>query len=295
MRTVARRFVAAFVALRATLVPAAHAQTLAPRDATAPRFVNIVHQTLRPGRATAYREMLRVIARTYDRLDIPAYWVELRSMTGRPAMLSLNLFNSFDEVERAASGMGKVLAGDPELTRLQDELLTHISDEQTVLTVRRDDITAPAPASSLAATMRLLRVTTITAVPGRESNLAGALRTACAESESTQPASRCLVYEADAGVGNPTFVLLVPLASLGDVGTDIASRHGFAPTSVNSAIGPSRSLPDVAQMACASECTTIETQIYIVDPVISHVPADFATADPAYWTPPVAKPQKAPR
>jgi hypothetical protein len=159
------------------------------------------------------------------------------------------------------------------------------------LTVRRDDIVRPAPGLNLATTMRLLRVTTFTAAPGQDAALAGALRTACADSASPQAAGRCLVYEADAGVGNPTFVLLVPFMSLADVGMDIAARHGLAPAPVNSASAPRRSLPDLAQAACASACTAVESEVYVVNPDLSHMPVWFTTSDPAYWTPSIAKGQ----
>jgi hypothetical protein len=291
MQTAPRRSLAAAAALSAAVVPGAHAQPLQPHDSGAPRFLNMVHHTLRPGRAGAYHDLEHVIARAYARLQIPAYWVELQSITGRPAMLALNLFNSFDEVERAMSGIGAATAADPELKRLQEELLTNISDERSVLTVRRDDIVGRAPPLNLATTMRLLRVTTLTVAPGQDAALAGALRAACAESASPRPAGRCLVYEADAGVGNPTFVLLVPFMSLADVGMDIADRHGLASAPVNSPPGPRRSLPDLAKAACSSACTAVESEIYVVNPDLSHMPAGFTASDPAYWTPSIAKPQ----
>jgi hypothetical protein len=224
-----------------------------------------------------------VIARTYERLQVPAYWIELQSMTGQPAMLSLNLFDSFDEVERAVHGIGAATASDTELRRLQEELLTNISAEQTVLTVLRDDITGAAPAIGL---------TTITAAPGHEAALADALRAACSDAES---ARQCLVYEADAGVSNPTFVLLTPLTSLADLGADITARHARPPTPANSGAGPGRSMPDLASAACSSAtCTSVESEIYVVNPGLSHVPVAFKAADAVYWTPPAARPQ-APR
>jgi len=289
-----RRSLAAAAALSGALAPGAHGQPARPAEAAAPRFLNMVYQTLRPGRETAYREMLGAIARAYARLEIPAYWVELRSMTGRPTMLSLNLFDSFEQADRAIAGMRTVLPRHPDLQQLQSDLLTSTTDEETVLTVRRDDLGAPSPAINLSTAMRLLRVTTVAAAPGQESALAGALRAACAALASTSPGGPCLVYEADADVGHPTFVLLTPLLSLADVESDIVGRHGLMSAPTNSAAGSSRSPADLTLAACSTACTAVESQIYVVNPELSHMPVAFTAGDPAYWTPTLAK-QVAPR
>jgi hypothetical protein len=274
---------AACVALSAILVPGARAQSLHPQDSSAPRFLNLVYQTLRPGGQASYAAIERAIAHSYAELRIPAYWVALQSLTGRPTSLSLNLFNSFDQAERAVAGIAAAMRAYPDLARRQTDLLTKISDEQTILTVRRDDI-APAAPINLAATMHLLRITTLTAAPGHDAALAAALRAACTESELAQPAGRCLVYEADAGASGPTFIVLVPLMSLADVGADIATRHGLAPTAATSVPGPSRSPPDLAKAVCSSSCSAVESQIYVVNPEQSHMPIEFAAGDPAFWT-----------
>lgn len=230
---------------------------------SATRFLNMVAHTLRPGRDERFFGIERRIALAYARFEIPAYWISLRSITGAPTVMSLNLFDAFDQAERAIAAMGTIPTSHPTLARLQADLLTHTTDEHTVLTVRRDDIVTPA-AENLA-TMRWLRITKLTALPGKDAAVADALRTACAAS------GHCIVYEADAGVSNPTFILLAPLQSLMDVGDDIAARHG--------------STTDAAKVACAAGCVAVESQIYAVNPKVSHMPPAFMAGDPLFWAP----------
>lgn len=263
MRSTRRRSLTAATTLSAALAPAVAAQPAGPPHAGPARFLNVVTHTLRPGRDARFFGIERRIALAYARFEIPAYWISLRSITGAPTVLSLNVFDSFDEAERAVAAIGTIPTSHPSLARQQAELLTHTTDEHTVLTIRRDDIVTPKAVNL--ATMRWLRITKLTALPGKDAAVADALRTACAGS------GHCIVYEADAGVSNPTFLLLAPLMSLMDVGNDMVARHA--------------SSPDVAKVACAGACIAAESQIYTVNPTVSHMPSAFMAGDPLFWTP----------
>jgi hypothetical protein len=42
------------------------------------------------------------------------------------------------------------------------------------------------------------------------------------------------------------------------------------------------------QEIARSAYDSIETNIYVVNPLLSHMPADFTAVDPAYWAPKAA-------
>ena len=65
-----------------------------PGKGDPPKFLNMVHQELKPGRIGAYDEMETSIARIYNRENIPVFWVALESITGTPEVLYLNLYDS---------------------------------------------------------------------------------------------------------------------------------------------------------------------------------------------------------
>src|SRR5215469_15658381 len=89
----------------------------------APKFLNMVHQELKPGRLGAYDELESSIARVYNRENIPVYWVELDSMTGPPEVLSLNFYASTEEMDKAMVALNAGVAAHPELVQMQDRLL----------------------------------------------------------------------------------------------------------------------------------------------------------------------------
>src|SRR5690242_13310221 len=70
-----------------------------------PKFLNMVHQELKPGKMGAYEEMEASIGRIYNRENIPVYWVALESITGPPEMLYLNLYDSSEEMAKAMDAL----------------------------------------------------------------------------------------------------------------------------------------------------------------------------------------------
>ena len=49
-----------------------------------PRFLNMVHQELKPGDGGAYDTSEAALVTSYNRENIPAYWVGLESVTVLP-------------------------------------------------------------------------------------------------------------------------------------------------------------------------------------------------------------------
>src|SRR5579872_623726 len=74
-------FAAMLVGLFAASVRPMRAQDSNPATAGPPKFLNMVHQELKPGRVWEYDELETSIARIYAREGIPVYWVELESIT----------------------------------------------------------------------------------------------------------------------------------------------------------------------------------------------------------------------
>ena len=133
-----------------------------------PKFLNMIHQELKPGKIGAYDELETSIARIYNREAIPVFWVELESITGPAEVLYLNLFDSSEEMATAMSALSAGLAVHPELTQMQDRLLQeNITNATTVLGVRRDDMGYRANTIDFSK-MRALRLSTVFAHPGYE-------------------------------------------------------------------------------------------------------------------------------
>jgi len=255
----------------------------AARDAgSPPRYINVVHELLKPGRAAAYSGMLSSIRREYDQFGIPAYWLELKSITGPDDAMSLNFFDSFEEAGKMAGSIGSAVGAHPELAALQDRLLEENVASVTNLFAERADGLSSRAASINFAKMRLLQVTVFRVYPGNEGEFAEAARSIAAAYEKVEGTPPWVVYAVNSGAPAPCYLMLTALSSLKDEDAAAARR---APAM--EALGTTAQLK--LQELARSVYQSVETNIYFVDPQASHMPQDFTAEDPIYW---LAKPDR---
>jgi hypothetical protein len=243
-----------------------------------PQYINVVHERLKPGHGAAYDGMLSSIRGSYERFNIPAYWIELKSITGPDEILALNLADSFGDFEKMGAGMAASIAAHPELAGLQDRQLAENTSSVTNFIAERVDDLSFHPASINFAEMRLLHLTVFNIRPGHEAEFAEAAKSIAAAYEKITGSPAWVVYSVHSGTPVPSYLMLTALSSLKDEDAAAARR-----TPAMDAAGPAvqQRLQEIARSAYDS----IETNIYFVNPQLSHTPANFTAIDPAYWTP----------
>lgn len=251
-----------------------------------PQYLNVVHERLKPGHGAAYDGMLSSIRGSYERFNIPAYWIELKSVTGPDEILALNLADSFGDFEKMGAGMGVSIAAHPELAGLQDrQLAENTSSVTNFIAERVDDLSFPA-ASINFAKMRLLHLTVFNIRPGHEAEFAEAAKSIATAYEKVAGTPAWVMYAVHSGARVPSYLMLTALNSLKDEDAAAARR---APAMEAAGAAVQQHLQEIARSAYDS----IETNIYVVNPHLSHMPADFTAEDPAYWMPKPA-PAKSP-
>ncbi len=252
-----------------------------PATAGPPKFLNMVHQELKPGRVWEYDELETSIARIYAREAIPVYWVELESITGPSEVLYLNLFDSSEDLAKSQKSLSAALAAHPELAQTQDRLLQeNTSSGTTVLGVRRDDMGYRANTIDFS-TMRALRLSTIFAHPGYERAF---METVWSLSEASQKANArtaWAVYEVVSGLPEPAFVIVTPMQSLNEV-DDVFEAGQALKKAEGGAV--EQHLQELARIAYG----TTDTRLFLVGPKMSHVSKELAASDPDFWSPPIA-------
>jgi hypothetical protein len=250
-----------------------------PRSAgLPPQYLNVVHERLKPGHGAAYDGMLSSIRGSYERFGIPAYWIELKSITGPDEILALNLADSFGDFEKMGAGMAASIAAHPELAGLQDrQLAENTSSVTNFIAERVDDLSFHAAGINFAK-MRLLHLTVFNIRPGHEAEFAEAAKSIAAAYEKVASSPAWVVYAVHSGAPVPSYLMLTALSSLKNEDAAAARR-----TPAMDAAGPAvqQRLQEIARSAYDS----IETNIYFVNPQLSHMPANFTAVDPAYWTP----------
>src|SRR5438309_11438245 len=182
-----------------------------------PKFLNMIHQELKPGKIGAYDELETSIARIYNREAIPVFWVELESITGTPEVLYLNLFDSSEEMAKAMEALNAGLAAHPELVQMQDRLLQdNTSNGTTVLGVRRNDMGYRANTIDFSK-MRVLRLSTVFAHPGYERAFMETEWSLSEASEKAHAQAAWAVYQVVGGLPEPAFVIVTPMQSLREI------------------------------------------------------------------------------
>jgi hypothetical protein len=274
-------FAAMLVALFAASARPMRAQDGNPAAAGPPKFLNMIHQELKPGRAWEYDELETSIARIYAREAIPVYWVELESITGPSEVLYLNLFDSAEDLAKSEKALGAALAAHPELAQTQDRLLQeNTSSGTTVLGVRRDDMGYRANTIDFSK-MRALRLSTVFAHPGYERAFMETLWSLSEASQKANARTAWAVYEVVSGLPEPAFVIVSPMQSLNEVddvfdaGQALKKAEGGA---------TEQHLQELARIAYG----TTDTRLFLVGPKMSHVPKELTASDPDFWLPPMA-------
>jgi hypothetical protein len=241
-----------------------------------PRYINVVHERLKPGRDAAYDGMLSNIRDDYERFNIPAYWIEMKSITGPDESFSLNFGDSFGDLEKMWAGMAAAVAAHPELAGLQDRLLAENTSNVTNFIAERVDALGSRAATINFAKMRMLQVTVFHIRPGHETEFAEAAKSIASAYEKVAGSPAWVLYAVHSGAPVPCYLMLTTLGSLKDE-DDAAARRAPAMEAAGAAV--EQRLQEIARSAYDS----IETNIYVVNPLLSHMPRDFTAEDPAYW------------
>jgi hypothetical protein len=245
---------------------------------SAPKFLNLVREQLKPGRGTARNALETQLVSDFTQANIPAYWLEAER--SGEEIFALNFVNSFEEFEKVVTGLAAGYADHPEILGKVDRMLQeNITAVNTVFTVRRDDLGYRAKAVDFSKA-RILWLTTFQVRPGHEAEFAEATRAASIAHEKLGATTPWVVYEVNDGLPSPSFVLLMPLRSLSELGEAIATRQQIESANEASAVR----LQEIARNAYSS----VKTDIFYINPRCSHLPEDFTSGDPDFWT---AKPE----
>jgi len=272
-------FFAAIVFLSMVCASNASAQVDESPNPTAepPKVLLLVHQEFRFGKAGQRRKLEVAVSRACEHLNVPNDWIDLESISGPPEALFFDPFDSFDQVDTAFTGWGRIFAAHLELARIQQEIKALVTSERTIIAVRRDDL-GYRPQSIDLSKARFLRVLEVRLNPGHESDFVEAFRILSAAYEKINADTPWVVYQVDVGMPSPAFLVVVPLRALKQNGDLLNWRK-----SLREAEGED-SAHQTEQIAREAYAST-ESNLYVISPETSHVSKDFAEGDPEFWSP----------
>jgi hypothetical protein len=277
--------IAALLTLACGSIASAQEEPSPNPAAAPPNMLVLVHQEFRFGKPGERQKLAAAISRACDHLHVPNDWIDLESITGSPEALSFDPFDSFEHVGAAFLEWGRIFATHPELARMQEEFKALVTSERTVIAVRRDDLSY-RPQSIDLSKARFLRTLEVRLHPGYESEFAEAFKLIAEAYEKIKADTPWVVYHENVGASSPTFLILVPLHALKQNDDLLSWQRGLHEAEGEE--GSSR----LAQIAKDAYAAT-ESNLYAVNPEMSHVSREFAEGDPDFWSPkpsPAAKP-----
>jgi hypothetical protein len=260
-----------------------------------PKLLLLVHQSFQPGKANARQKLGVAMSRACDQLAVPNSWIDLESVTGPPEALWFDPFDSFEQLDKAGAYWAKIFSDPSEIAKLQQDIRALVASERTVIAVRRDDIGYRANSIDLSKA-RIMRVLEVQLHPGREDDFIEAFKTLGAAYEKINSDTPWVVYQANAGMPSPAFLVFLPMKALRQNDDLLVRRKTLQDAEGETGVAR---MQQIARDAYAST----ESNLYAISPETSHVSKEFAAGDPTFWAPKEAperakpartKPQTAP-
>lgn len=243
-----------------------------PMTATTPDYgqtppvLLLYRADLLTGKGADYAATETEVVKAYQAQNIPVYWVALQSITGTPHYLYFDGFNAFAEIEASGAAVGKALKANPDLARLQSELLQSIQSTQTILNLRRDDLGHRLDKFDIVK-FRYARITMIQLRSGFEQDFADTVHAIRKVYEATGSESPWAIFQVHSGMPEPTFFAVQLLNSLKeyDDALEARKRERENPFDFGNAQAPR--LPKDA-------IALLESNIYSVNLRLSHIRTD---------------------
>jgi hypothetical protein len=250
----------------------------APTLPTAPpNLLLLVHQQFRFGSESAREKYQIEIGKACKELTVPNQWIDFESITGAPEALFFDPLDSFEQLDSARAAWGKINAVHPELVRLQEEIRNLETSEGTTIAVRRSDLSYRAGFIDLSKA-RYMRVLEIQLLPGHEGEFVEAFKTLRAAYEKIKADTPWVVYQVNVGMPSPTFLAFVPMSALRQ-NDELLSWRG----PLRDAEGQAGA--DRMQQIAREAYRSTESNLYAINPEMSHVFKEFADGDPGFWSP----------
>lgn len=264
--------------------------------AVPPKVLLLEHKQPYSGKSEDRRKLEESLSAACERLDAPRVWIDLESLSGEPEALVFSPFDSYEQMEQSDFEWGQFLGGHADLLRMSEETKGLVGGERKIIAIRRDDLGYLADAIDLSEA-RFVQVLEVRLFPGHEGDFADAVKILSDAHAKVQAGTPWVVYEVDAGLPGPTFLVLSPMSEMKERDDLLAQAGGIADAEGDGA----ETLKKIARESFAGT----ESTIYIVNSEMSHVSKAFAATDLDFWmhrnsgaapeTKPEAKPEPKPK
>lgn len=261
--------------LLGTATPRAAAQEPPPP----PKVLQVIREEVKPGKGPAHEKVEAGWPRAFAMANWPTHYLAMTSITGPSEAWFLVGFDSFTawEKDMKATEGNKGLSAEMEKLSEKDGEL--ISGGRGLVEIYREDLSRN-PNVDLSK-VRYFRLSTFRVKPGHDSDFTDAVKIVKGAYDRIGSPVSWAIYQVSAGMPSPTFVVWIPMRSLSE--SDAAMAASKALLEAEGEDGQK-----ALNKAAADGYTSIDTNIFAVNPKMSYPPKEFVAKDSAFWAPKAA-------
>ena len=265
------------------LAPAALAQNL---PTSQPKYLNIVREHVKAGRAAEHSRYEAGWPAAYERAKSTQAYLALASLTGSPEVWYLTPYDSHAALEEANKREDADPVLSAEIERLQKGDAEYITGLDVLQLAARPDLSHGAfPDVSK---IRVYDITQFHVKPGYEGGFASLAKSYATAAGKAAPKASWRTYEVMAGAPGNTYLVLSSYESFGEF--DRAMAEGM---SIMTSF-PTDDAIAMQKFSVDGYVTPPVTQRYRVDPQQSYVSKAVRDSDPTFWLPKAAAKGQAP-
>jgi len=259
-------------------VPALLAQT---GPMPPPPLMLFVREEVKPGHAAGHAATESAWTRALTKGKSADHYLGMSSLTGPSEAWFIMGYTSYADWEAKQSEFDKNPAMKAEVDKVSQQDGDHLNGTRTLLGTWRKDLSYGPPVEI--GKMRYMRIRTFRIKQGQNKAFEEGVKLAMAGYEKSGYRASFAFYEIAAGTGSPTFIVLRPLKSLGELDALAASDKAF-----QEALGEDGR--KTMQKVFADTVNAVENQLFAFSPKLSFPGPDTIASDPGFWT---VKPAKA--
>jgi hypothetical protein len=254
----------------------ATAQSPMPAGPTSPpTIIQRFREMVKVGRADAHEANERAWAAAYAKTKLPYYSIALTSMTGPNDAWWLSGWQSFKQYDDANAALAKNKEFQASNSQLSAKDAEYVSDGVGSLWELRQDLSYRDTLEW--SKMHAYQMITIRVRPGHDGDFKQIALKIRATHQSAGTSARWAMYQGIMGVPDGTYLVIVPLRSVGDMDAGMKEDAQFA-----EALGEAGG-KELEKLTSDGIIST-QTDLFAVSAKMSNVSEDWHAADADFWS-----------
>jgi hypothetical protein len=250
---------------------------LAAQETTPPpKVLSITREYLKPGKGGAAHERAEgAFIQAMTRAKWPTHYFALTAVTGRPRVLFLTGYESFEAWEKDVLGEQKNSALSSALDRASVTDGELLSDYDSTALVYSEDYSLRGPVDI--AHMRYFEISLYRVRPGHDADWGNIVKMVKAAYEKV-PEAHWAAYHAEYGQEGNTYVIFTPLKSASEIDQSFAQDKQFMTNMGEDGMKKFGEL-------MSSSIEFSQHNLFVINPSMSYPPEKWIQTDPDFWKP----------